>query len=97
MKENEFQAKLIKELKELFPECIVVKNDPNYIQGFPDLTIYYGSTWVALECKRSSSASKRPNQEYYINRLNEMSAAFFVYPENKKEVLDAIQNIFARV
>ena len=33
MLENKFQANLIKELKERFPGCIVMKNDPTYIQG----------------------------------------------------------------
>ena len=37
--ERDFQAKLIKELKVMFKGCIIVKNDPNYIQGIPDLLI----------------------------------------------------------
>lgn len=32
-KESEFQAKLIKKLKELFKGCIILKNDPEYLQG----------------------------------------------------------------
>ena len=39
MLENKFQAKLIKEIKEEFPGCIVLKNDPTYIQGVPDLLV----------------------------------------------------------
>lgn len=35
MLENKFQANLIKELKRLFPGCIVMKNDASYIQGIP--------------------------------------------------------------
>ena len=41
MLENKFQANLIKELKRLFPGCIVMKNDASYIQGIPDLLILY--------------------------------------------------------
>ena len=37
MLENKFQANLIKELKERFPGCIVMKNDPTYIQGISSL------------------------------------------------------------
>lgn len=38
MLENKFQANLIKELKKLFPGCIVMKNDASYIQGIPVTT-----------------------------------------------------------
>ena len=93
-KENEFQAGLIKELKERFPGAMVLKNDANYIQGIPDLTVLYGNCWAALECKKESSASKRPNQAYYISRMNEMSFASFIYPENKEEVLNDLERSF---
>lgn len=94
MLESKFQASLIKELKERFPGCIVIKNDPNYIQGLPDLLILYNNKWRALECKRSGSASKRPNQEFYVNTMNEMSFSRFIYPENKEEVLNDLQQTF---
>lgn len=90
MKESEFQHKLISTLKTRFPGCIVLKTDATYIQGFPDILILYKNRWAALECKRSSKASRRPNQDYYVNRLNEMSFAAFVSPENKKEVMDEL-------
>ena len=89
--ERNFQAKLIKDLKELFPGCIVMKNDPNYIQGKPDLIILHNDRWAALECKKNKSATKRPNQEYYVDKMNFMSYASFIYPENKERVLDEIQ------
>lgn len=90
--ESAFQAKLIKELKKIFPGCIVLKNDPDYIQGFPDLLILFNDRWALLECKRSSSASRRPNQEFYISKAKEMSYASFIYPENKEEVLRELQS-----
>lgn len=89
--ERNFQASLIKELKSIFPGAVVLKNDPNYIQGFPDLLILYRDRWAALECKRSSSASSRPNQRYYVDLLNQMSYSAFVCPENKEEVLNELQ------
>ena len=91
MKESDFQGKLIKEIEDRLPGCIVMKNDPNYIQGIPDLTILYKNKWAVLECKKSKNEKRRPNQEHYIRTMNEMSYASLVYPENKEEVLDAIQ------
>lgn len=90
-KESKFQASLIKELKEIFPGCVVLKNDPTYIQGFPDLLVLYRGNWAALECKRSSNASHRPNQDYYVDSLNEMSYAAFISPENREDILDELQ------
>lgn len=94
MLERNFQADLIKDLKKRFPGCIVLKNDPNYIQGFPDLTVFYEDHWALLETKRSKRASHRPNQDYYIDRGNEMSFARFICPENKEEVLNELQQTF---
>ena len=94
MLESRFQSKLIEELRELFPGCVVLKTDSSYIQGFPDLVILYGKHWAALECKESSSASRRPNQEYYVDMLGDMSYASFVYPGNKVEVLHDLQRAF---
>lgn len=94
MLENKFQAKLIKKLKAIFPGCIVMKSDSSYIQGIPDLLILFGSKWASLECKKSANASKRPNQEYYVNRMNEMSFSRFICPENMKEVLDDLYKTF---
>lgn len=93
-KESAFQSKLIKDLKSIFPGCMVLKNDPNYIQGVPDLLVLYNDRWAALECKRSESASHRPNQEYYISKMDEMSFAAFVYPENREDILDELQRSF---
>ena len=94
MRENRFQSKLIKDLHCLFPGAIIIKNDPGYLQGFPDLSIFFKNRWAVLECKRSKSAVKQPNQKYYIDTLNEMSFARFIYPENKEEVLHDLQQAF---
>ena len=94
MLERDFQANLIKEIKSKFRGCEVLKTDPNYIQGFPDLLVLYKGHWAALEVKRGAKASRRPNQEHYISKLGEMSYASFVYPENKEEVLNGLQQTF---
>lgn len=89
--ESKFQAELIKEIKERHPKAWVEKADANYRQGTPDLRVYIGKFWGALEVKRSSDSPHQPNQDRYIDRLNRMSFARFVYPENKEEVLDAME------
>lgn len=90
-KENKFQADLIKELKQLFPGCMILKNDANYIQGIPDLTIFYNDRWAVLECKKKRTASHRPNQDYYVKKMDDMSFARFIYPENKEEIINELQ------
>lgn len=94
MRENKFQSDLKKELKKKFPGCVVTKLDSSDIQGIPDLLILYEDKWAALEVKRSENAPKRPNQEFYVNRMNEMSFSRFIYPENKEEVLNDLQQTF---
>lgn len=87
MKESKFQSDLKKELKKTFPGSIITKMDSGDIQGIPDLLILYKNKWATLENKRSSKAHKQPNQEYYVNKMNDMSFSRFIYPENKEEVL----------
>lgn len=95
MLENRFKTKLVKELEEMFPGCIVTHLDPNEIQGIPDLLILYGDQWATLEGKKSARESHRPNQDYYVNLMNEMSFSAFIYPENKEEVLYDLQQAFS--
>ena len=90
MLENKFQASLIKEIKGELPGCIVMKNDSSYIQGIPDLLVLNENRWGALEVKKSATAKHQPNQEYYVNKMNGMSYASFIFPENKEAVLDEL-------
>ena len=94
MLENRFKTKLVKEIKEMFPGCIVLHIDPNEIQGMPDLLVLYKDRWAALEGKKTSSSSHRPNQDYYVSLMNDMSFAAFIYPENKEEVLYELYETF---
>lgn len=93
--ENRYQAALIKKLKERFPGCVVLKNDPNYIQGIPDLSIFYEDKWATLECKKSANEKPRPNQPEYVDKMNKMSFSSFIYPENEEEVLDEMERVFS--
>lgn len=93
--ERYFQKELVESIQERFPGCVILRNDPRTNpQGIPDLTVLYKTRWCCLECKRGKTASRRPNQEYYISILNDMSYATFVYPENVKEVLDGMARAF---
>lgn len=92
--ESQFQKELMDEVRETFPGCVILKNDSSYIQGFPDWTIFYKDKWAVLEAKRDARAKKQPNQDYYVNSLNDMSFSRFVYPENKEEVMQELQEFF---
>lgn len=96
MLESEFQKQVIDDIKKRLPGAVVLKNDPNYIQGFPDLTVFYKKKWATLECKRSKDASIRPNQSYYVDKMNKMGFSSFIYPENKEEVLYAMEQSLKR-
>ena len=90
MRENKFQSDLKKEIKSALPDCIITKLDCNDIQGIPDLLILNGSKWATLECKKNANATHRPNQDYYVDKMNRMSFSSFIFPENKEEVLDGL-------
>lgn len=92
--ENTYQGELIDTIKDRFPRCIVFKNDPNYIQGIPDLLIVKNDQWAALEVKREARAPHRPNQDFYVGIMNGYSFARFIYPENENEVLDDLERFF---
>ena len=93
-RESKFQSDLIEELESMFVGCIVTKLDASMKQGIPDLLILFGNKWATLECKKSASAKKRPNQKYYVNLMNNMSFSRFIFPENKEEVLNELQQAF---
>ena len=94
MTENQYQGKLIKKLELRFPGCIVLKNDAGLVQGIPDLTLLYGQYWAALEVKASMNTIKQPNQDFFVQKLDDMSFTAYIYPENEEEVLSALQSAF---
>lgn len=94
MLESKFQSNLIKEIKKRFPGCIVMKNDSSYIQGIPDLTVLYKDKWASLECKVDETADHQPNQDYYVDKMNQMSFSRFIYPKNKEDVLNELCKTF---
>lgn len=95
-RERDFQRDLIQELRNRFKGCIIMKNDASRQQGIPDLLILHKDKWAALECKRSAKDAEadRANilqQSYHVERMNEMSFARFIFPENRQEVLNDLQ------
>jgi hypothetical protein len=95
--EARFQGELIGKLRKIFPNCIIIEPDPDLIQGIPDLLILWHSRWAALECKESEKTFRRPsrrqvNQAFYVELMNSMSFAAFIYPENEEQVLHDLQD-----
>lgn len=95
MRENQYQAQLIKELHYRFPGCVILKNDSSYMQGIPDLSIFYYGRWAMLEVKAHANAREQPNQRYLVEKLDEMSFAAFIFPENEEAVLSELQLAFS--
>lgn len=94
MLENKFKSELDNRLREMFPGCVILKNDANFLQGVPDRTVLFEDRWALLEGKRSARAPYRPNQLWHIDRFNEMSFAAAIYPENEEDVLDELYHSF---
>jgi hypothetical protein len=97
MTEAQYQSKLIKKLREMFPHSIILKNDSGYMQGIPDLVIFYEDRYAFLEVKASETSPTRPNQPEYVEMLNDMSFASFIYPSNEEEVLRALDCAFHEI
>lgn len=94
--ENEYQSALRKRIKEILPDCEILKNDSAYLNGVPDLTVLNGGRWAWLEVKREAPTPSdfRPNQEYYVAWAAARSFGATVYPENENEVLRALMYFF---
>lgn len=93
--ENEYKRGLKKRIESRFPDCLVLKNDEQLLQGIFDMTILYGPWYAVLEVKRDATAPFQPNQEWYLDEVSRMGGiAFVIYPENEEEVLDALQRSF---
>jgi hypothetical protein len=88
---NGFKTQVMEDLRRIYPDAIILLADANHLQGIPDILILHENQWAALECKASARAVRQPNQEYYVGKMNSMSFAAFIYPENKDEVLDDLQ------
>lgn len=91
MKETKFEKYLVDKIHREFPGSFVIKTDPSYLQGFPDRLILYNTRWACFEVKRTINSPFQPNQQYYIDLLNQMSFATVVSPETQEDFFDEIQ------
>jgi hypothetical protein len=89
--ENKYQAELIKRISAMLRDVLIMKLDSGYMQGIPDLLILHPNGWAVLEVKRSINEPFQPNQEYYLDMLDQWSFAAMICPENESEVLNALQ------
>ncbi len=94
MLERDYQKYLVKKLKNTFVGCVVIKNDAQLKQGIPDLLVLFKDKWVALEVKNSKTAHHQPNQDLYVERMNNMSYASFIFPENEEQVFKEMKEVF---
>lgn len=92
--EGRFKSEFIKDLRDMFPDCLIHFMDSQQLQGVPDILFIWHQYYAFFECKESERAARQPNQEYYIQWFSDWSFAAFVYPENKEEVLHALQLSF---
>lgn len=95
MLEADYQAGLVKRLEERFPGCVLLKNDSAYQQGMLDWTLLWKNNWAALEVKRGQNSTLQPNQQFFVEKLDDMSFAAVITPDNEEEVLVALEQAFA--
>lgn len=96
-RENEYQAGVIKKLKDLVKpiDGEVIKLNPKQIQGIPDWEIIANGKYALLEIKRDKDAGHRPNQDYYIEKHSKRGAfTSFMYPENEEQVISGLKKYF---
>lgn len=91
MQERDYQAYLIKKIRRDLLGSLILKNNAAYLQGVPDLTVFYGPRWGMLEVKikepRPGTDDFEPNQEWYIQEFSTMSFCAVIFPKNEREVL----------
>lgn len=87
---NGYQKYIKDRLKAMFPGCMIFKMDPNEFQGIPDLLILFENKWASLETKASEDSERQPNQDYYVDIMNQMSFSSFIFPENENKIFDCL-------
>lgn len=88
MLESEFKRKFKNMLEQSYPGCVLVDINPEQFRSFPDLLFLYDKFWATFEMKRTVGSAVRPNQPYWVEKLDNMSFSRFVEPGTAKEVLD---------
>lgn len=85
MLEKDFQKNIIKWLRS--KGCLVIKYQQNATTraSIPDIIFLKDGFWGAIEVKKSKNAKCRPGQKEMVEKMNQMSWAKLVYPENWPE------------
>lgn len=91
---NGFKKRLKDRLVSTFPRCMIFDLNPNDNQGIPDLLILFRDRWASLEAKGYFNSPHRPNQDYYVDLMNNMSFSSFIFPENEEQVIEQLHNHF---
>ena len=93
MLEKDFQNSIAKWLRA--KGCVVLKYQQNATTraSIPDLIFLKDGFWGAIEVKKSKTAKFRPGQKETVEKLNGMSWAKAVYPENWAEVKAELSDI----
>ena len=95
--ERDFQRRIVRKLRDRYQDALVMKTDPNQIQGIPDILILAHGRYAFLEFKRSGKASHRPNQDYYCTKINQDGGfASFIDPSNETDVLSDLDDYFTK-
>ena len=72
--------------EQLYSEMSKTKNNSNkYVKIW--MQMYFTRIIYEIENKRNEKATKQPNQEYYVNKMNNMSFSRFIFTENQDEIL----------
>lgn len=94
--ENKYQERLMSHLRnDIFNsygnDVKIFKSSSYAPQGWPDITIIHKSgRWAFLEAKKSQNEPHQPNQDWYVDLLDNWGFAAFIYPENENEVIDEL-------
>lgn len=91
--ERNFQAVILNRIRNRIPGIIISKGDD--AQGHPDWSFYYCGKTAFLEFKDSANSPFQPNQEFYIQYINDTGGfARVIYPENEREVMNEFYKFF---
>lgn len=94
--EGPYKTALTKRIEKRWgPLVMVVRLDANVRQGIPDILVLFDSGfWAALEGKRNAKAPCQPNQPYYVDLMDRLCFAAFIYPENEEGVLNELEQAY---
>lgn len=92
--ENKWRDSSLRPFLDNLPECEYFIKEAKSIRALPDIVGVFTGVPFYLEIKRDAQELRCPRtklQEYTLNKFRNAGAfAAFIYPENAKEVLEAL-------